>query len=339
MGKNNFLDSRKKRIFAQKVIDMEKNDTKEPLGTTAPDEQKDVRNMENPYNYLEDRRDAFCGLGMQLDVWYDEYTKYIRHYDNSRQLNALCHIREGVSAMLNICGPIGESKKDDILVFFGEKSDDVANLENFGRMFILERKMAWDKSVDGTPQGVPLAVVGLFYFYHALNHKIEQLRSIISYDVPFEEDGGQMEDNRKQECKKGNGPQKGSCVLPAELVEEAPSPEFVLDPEQQSRWEAGYDWLVQRRWIRKSEVDRDEWVYICCGRWTDPKRKIIWRGTTAELACMVRYGFDNGTESKWDTARKVFILKDNKPLPTSFESTRNPAKPVLNAIQDKFMLH
>lgn len=223
-GKIIFWIREKKRIFAQKVIDMGKNDTNEPLGTTTPDEQKDVRNMENPDNYLEDRRDAFCGLGMQLDVWYDEYTKYIRHYDNSRQLNALCHIREGVSAMLNICGPIGEPKKDDILCFFGEKSDDVANLENFGRMFILERKMAWDKSVDGTPQGVPLAVVGLFYFYHALNHKIEQLRSIISYDVPFEEDGGQMEDNGKQECKKGNGPQKGSCVLPAEHVEEAPSP-------------------------------------------------------------------------------------------------------------------
>lgn len=316
---------------------MEKNNKNEVMGAMTMDEQKEVKNMENFDNYLEVRRDAFCGLGMQLDVWYDEYAKYIRHYDNSRQLNALCNMRESVSAMLNICGPTGEPKKDDILVFFGEKSDDVANLENFGRMFILERKMAWDKSVDGTPQGVPLATVGLLYFYHALNHKIEQLRSIIRYDAPYEDDGGQMECNGKQECKKGNGTQKGSCVLPAEHVEEAPSPAFGLDPEQRSLWETDYDWLVKRDWIRKSEVDRDEWVYICCGRGTDPKRKIIWRGTTAELACMVRCGFDNGTESKWDTARKVFKLKDNKPLPTSLKSTHNPAKPVLNAIQDIFL--
>lgn len=292
---------------------------------------------------------------MRDDIRSDEYSKRrLRTYEAYRSV--LSKLVDENAGYLKEYEKI--SKEKYILPPEAPSLDNISNVDEFWDGDFLKIQMDWrnpqnpfvdpeQRVHDEWDEEHYWEISLLHLLWQLLDKEARRLEAVLvgsgkikNPDVfHFNEVVGNTNYNSNHEGKDAAGANNVVLTQTTNGAAEASSPAFGFDPEQQSRWEAGYDWLVQREWIRKSEVDRDEWVYICCGRWTDPKRKIIWRGTTAELACMVRYGFDNGTESKWDTARKVFILKDNKPLPTSFESTRNPAKPVLNAIQDKFMLH
>lgn len=111
------------------------------------------------------------------------------------------------------------------------------------------------------------------------------------------------------------------------------APHFALDDSEPMRrhWVDVYNRLVQKRWIRKCEVECHEWVYVCCGIGTQPLKLIVWHGTTAALAYIVRYKLMN-----WNVARKTFCLKDGKSLPDSFETTHNPAPNTCDAIDDIF---
>lgn len=104
---------------------------------------------------------------------------------------------------------------------------------------------------------------------------------------------------------------------------------------QQEHWEKVYEWLADRKWIWRSEVDYHGWVYACCGKQTPPNGPIVWHGTTAALAYIIRSKFDG----QWDIAKTVFCLSDNKVFPPTFQNTRSPAPKVVKSIDTAFSVY
>lgn len=111
-------------------------------------------------------------------------------------------------------------------------------------------------------------------------------------------------------------------------------PHFGMENSEraQQRWEAAYEWLADRKWLWRSEVDYHGWVYACCGQQKAPEGPIVWHGSTAALAYIIRTKF-NG---QWDIAKQVFCLANGKTFPESFWNTNRPVANVANAIDRAF---
>ncbi len=114
-------------------------------------------------------------------------------------------------------------------------------------------------------------------------------------------------------------------------------PHFGLTDSEPMRlhWSEVYSRLLKNDWLRSSETESGDWVYVCCGRGTSPKAPIVWHGTNAALAYIVRTHLGGN----WDVAHSVFCLKDGKELPKSFKSTKSPSKKVCDMIDLVFKKH
>jgi len=119
--------------------------------------------------------------------------------------------------------------------------------------------------------------------------------------------------------------------------EQSKKPHFMMkDSETMLRhWAGVYSRLIDAKWLWSNEVGCGEWVYVCCGRRTAPAGLVIWHGTTAALAYIVREKFGG----KWFVAHQLFTLANGKNLPISFESTKAPCKKVCDQIEIIFDSH
>lgn len=113
-------------------------------------------------------------------------------------------------------------------------------------------------------------------------------------------------------------------------------PNFGLDGDQDGieHWENVYTRLTEKEWIRRSEVERLEWVYVCCGEGTAPQHPIVWHSSTAALAYIIRYWLKD-----WTIAQSVFCLKDNKMLPPNLKTANSPSEKVCDDIDRIFKTH
>ena len=100
-------------------------------------------------------------------------------------------------------------------------------------------------------------------------------------------------------------------------------------------WVEVYSRLVKKGWLRSNETESGDWVYLCCGKGINPNKNIVWHGTTASLAYIVRTYLGGN----WDVAHHVFRLKDGKELPKNFKTTKSPAKKVCDLIDAIFKKH
>lgn len=123
-----------------------------------------------------------------------------------------------------------------------------------------------------------------------------------------------------------------STEAPADNV--VPMPHFGMENSirAQQRWETAYEWLANNGYLRRNEVDFHGWVYTCCGQQKAPDGPIVWYGSTAALAHIVRSKF----EGQWEIATRVFCLPKGKILPVSFKNTHRPVDKVANAIDRAF---
>lgn len=120
---------------------------------------------------------------------------------------------------------------------------------------------------------------------------------------------------------------------PAENVVRMPHFGMENSERAQQRWEAAYEWLADRKWLWRSEVDYHGWVYACCGQQKAPDGPIVWHGSTAALAYIIRTKF-NG---QWDIATKIFCLDKDREFPVSFNTTHNPIDSVTKSIDRAFL--
>ena len=112
-------------------------------------------------------------------------------------------------------------------------------------------------------------------------------------------------------------------------------PHFGMENSEraQQRWEAAYEWLADRKWLWRNEVDYHGWVYACCGQQKAPDGSIVWHGTNAALAYIIRSKF-NG---QWELATQIFCLENGKTFPDTFCNTKGPVPDVANAIDRAFL--
>lgn len=104
---------------------------------------------------------------------------------------------------------------------------------------------------------------------------------------------------------------------------------------KQQHWDDVYSRLIKKEWLRSNETESGDWVYAVCGKGFAPQKPMVWHGSNAALAYIVRT-YLNGN---WDVARAVFHTKDGKELPKSFKTTQAPAKKVCDAIDAIFKKH
>ena len=149
----------------------------------------------------------------------------------------------------------------------------------------------------------------LLMLYSALRYELERHEG---YEALFEDDEAEE--------------------TPADNVVRMPHFGMENSERAQQRWEAAYEWLADRKWLWRSEVDYHGWVYACCGQQKAPEGPIVWHGSTAALAYIIRTKF-NG---QWDIAKQVFCLADGKTFPESFWNTNRPVANVANAIDRAF---
>lgn len=111
-------------------------------------------------------------------------------------------------------------------------------------------------------------------------------------------------------------------------------PHFGMENSEnaQKRWAAAYEWLADRKWLWRAEVDYHEWVYACCGQQKAHEGPIVWRGSTAALAYIIRSQF----HGQWDIAKQIFCLKEGKSFPKSFWNTNGPVPKVAKSIDRAF---
>lgn len=102
----------------------------------------------------------------------------------------------------------------------------------------------------------------------------------------------------------------------------------------QEHWVDVYHRLIKNGWLYSYEVSSAEWVYICCGKRTQPKGFVVWHGTTAALAYIVRTKLG----SKWHLAHQIFCRPEGEKLPVSFNTTKNPAQKVIKEIEEAFSI-
>lgn len=114
-----------------------------------------------------------------------------------------------------------------------------------------------------------------------------------------------------------------------------PMPHFGMENSEraQKHWEAVYEWLANANYIRRNEVDYHGWVYACCGQQLPPGGPIVWHGSVAALAHIIRTKF-NG---QWDKAEKIFCLESGKTFPVSFNTTHKPVDKVVKSIDRGFI--
>lgn len=117
---------------------------------------------------------------------------------------------------------------------------------------------------------------------------------------------------------------------------EAPLPSFGLPGDKQKHWVDVYHRLVARGWIRKEDVSQMEFIYILCAVGNKRYKKIQWHGATNTLAHIVRLKLIRSTVDKWDVAKKVFLDKNNNPLPSTFENSKSPGQKTAKIIDDIF---
>lgn len=138
----------------------------------------------------------------------------------------------------------------------------------------------------------------------------------------------------KRLCDKTGLPDYGDDAeeVPANNVVQMPHFGMESNNSTVSDWKKAYELLTNRDWIMSDEVSEDGWLYVSCGLKTPPKIPIVWRGTTAALAYIVRNHFGG----QWALAQKIFCLKNGKDFPPSFNSTHDPAPKTANAIDRNF---
>lgn len=112
-------------------------------------------------------------------------------------------------------------------------------------------------------------------------------------------------------------------------------PHFGMENSEraQQRWEAAYEWLADRKWLWRNEVDYHGWVYACCGQQKPPDGPITWHGTNAALAYIIRSQFSG----QWDIAKQVFCLKEGKSFPKTFWNSNDPVPNVTKSIDRAFL--
>ncbi len=106
--------------------------------------------------------------------------------------------------------------------------------------------------------------------------------------------------------------------------ENAPLPSFGFGKETQKYWADVYGQLVRAAWIKKAEVSQLEFVYIMCNVGTQRFLPIQWHGSTGALADIIRRKLQDASMDRWKVSKKVFLDKNNKPLPEKFETTKAP---------------
>ena len=100
-------------------------------------------------------------------------------------------------------------------------------------------------------------------------------------------------------------------------------------------WVEVYSRLLKKGWLRSNETESGDWVYLCCGKGIAPTNPIVWHGTNAALAYIVRTYLGGN----WDVAQNVFVTKNGNPLPKSFSKTKPPTDSVCKVIDLMFKKH
>lgn len=113
---------------------------------------------------------------------------------------------------------------------------------------------------------------------------------------------------------------------PAESGENPLLPSFGLSSNKQAHWGTVYTRLVGKKCLKKSEVTKLEFVYIMCAVGSQRFKQIQWHGATNALADIVRRKLQVDGVDRWEIAPMVFLNKNGKPLPSSFETTKSPCQ-------------
>lgn len=120
------------------------------------------------------------------------------------------------------------------------------------------------------------------------------------------------------------------------FIEDTPLPSFGLSSKQQAHWGTVYNSLVRKEWLIKSEVTKLEFVYIMCAVGNQRFKQIQWHGATNALADIVRRKLQVAGVDRWKIAPMVFLDKNGKLLPTSFENTNSPSQKTQKIIDGIF---
>lgn len=121
-----------------------------------------------------------------------------------------------------------------------------------------------------------------------------------------------------------------------ESIEVTPLPSFGLSSKKQAHWGTVYTRLVGKGWLKKSEVTKLEFVYIMCAVGDKRFKQIKWHGATNALADIVRRKLQVDGVDRWEIAPLVFLDKNGKPLPPSFETTKSPCQNTQKVIDGIF---
>lgn len=263
-------------------------------------------------------------LGRLLEEWYEDYCDRIAYYPTDRQLNALQVMRKQVwdnAHWVEGFLRLGDNPEDINLCFTGKERDIEPRLRDFGVNFGKDaqgglKDMAWEDYIpEKYGHDVTIVEFGYNYFISALNYEIDRLKDLKAYDEPFEETKSGIENPQTKHLDKDI------------TVEKSPLPSFNLNPEKQKHWSDVYQRLTQKVWIKRMEVTQLEFVYVMCAVGGEKNRRyepIIWHGPTNALAYIVRrYLFVDGVD-KWAVAKHVFLDKNGRPLPKSFDTCKEP---------------
>lgn len=126
--------------------------------------------------------------------------------------------------------------------------------------------------------------------------------------------------------------------------EEAPAPQEQEQEERmihfglkssgrdQEHYESVYNCLVNRGWLWRNEVSSHGWVHACCGEQEARKDRIVWHGSKAALAHIVRKHF----KGQWNNAKKIFRLADGEKFPQNFHTSHKPKDDITEFIDRIF---
>lgn len=305
------------------------------LSTRVQKDKKQDNNKKDKNNnpeYIELKRTAMRGLGLQLEEWYKDYRNHICHYDTERQINALCNMRKEVLELVHLIPENGRELEDVKRVYPGKDNDRYATFDGFDMMFIRGRKIPWEESPDEKRPSCFLALCALLYFFDAINYEIVRLKDIKAYDKPYEGSKETVGDD----CMVNNDTSNTDTLLTTEGDEKTTLPSFGLSSKKQAHWGAVYTRLVGKGWLKKSEVTKLEFVYIMCAVGDKRFKQIKWHGATNALADIVRRKLQVDGVDRWEIAPLVFLDKNGKPLPPSFETTKSPCQNTQKVIDGIF---
>lgn len=118
--------------------------------------------------------------------------------------------------------------------------------------------------------------------------------------------------------------------------DEPPLPSFGITTVTQAHWAEVYGRLTKTGWLIKTEVSQLEFIYIMCGVGDKRFLPIQWHGATNALADIVRRKLQVAVVDRWEVAKKIFLDKNSKPLPGTFENTKSPGEKTAKKIDDIF---